>query len=65
MNKHVRTNIVYVFWNKVGGLLRIDIELIQNIARKLITHTQIGLEEANTPNQKKKQDGRMTRTTVV
>ena len=40
MNKFFRTSIVYVFWKKVDGLLRIDVETIQNIARKIVTHTQ-------------------------
>ncbi len=35
MNKNFRTGVVYVFWKKVDGLLRIDVEMIQNIARKL------------------------------
>ena len=42
MNKKFRTGVVYVFWNKVDGVLRIDVEEIQNIARKLLTHTHIG-----------------------
>ena len=42
MNKKFRTNIVYVFWKKVDGLVRIDVETIQNIARKLLTYTQTG-----------------------
>ncbi len=41
MNKNFRTNIVYVFGTKVDGLLRMDVEMVQNIARKLLTHTQI------------------------
>ena len=28
MNSHFRTNIVYVFWKKIGGLLEIDVETI-------------------------------------
>ena len=42
MNKNFRTGVVYVFWKKVDGLLRIDVEKIQNIARKLLTRAQIG-----------------------
>ena len=34
-NKNFRTSIVYIFWKKVDGLLRIDVETILNIARKL------------------------------
>ena len=41
MNKTFRTNIVCVFWKKVDGLSRIDIETIQNIAQKPLTRTQI------------------------
>ena len=29
INKN-RTGVVYVFWKKVGGLLRIDVERVQN-----------------------------------
>jgi hypothetical protein len=47
MNKNFRTNIVYVFWMKVDGLLRIDIEKIQNIARKLLGRSQIVRAEAS------------------
>ena len=65
MNKKFRTSIVYVFWKKVDGLLRIDVEMIQNIARKLLTPTLIGRKDVNTPNQKEKLDGRVIRTTVV
>jgi hypothetical protein len=46
MNKNFRTSIVYVFWKKVDGLLRMDVEMIKNIARKLLTHTQIGRADA-------------------
>ena len=46
MDKNFRTNIVYVFWKKVDGLLRIDVETIQNIARKLLTHTHAARAEA-------------------
>ncbi len=66
MNKKIRTSIVYVFWKKVDGLLRIDVEIIQNIARKLLTRSQTGHKYAPpTRNQKEKLDGRMIRTTVV
>ena len=60
-----RTNIVYVFWKKVDGLLRIDVEIFQYIARKLLTHTQAARADIDTPNQKEKLDGRKIRTTVV
>ena len=46
MNTFFRTSLVYVFWKKVDGLLRIDVEMIQNIARTLLTHTQIARAEA-------------------
>jgi hypothetical protein len=65
MNKIFRTGVVYVFWKKVDGLLRIDVEVIPNKIRKLLTHTQIARTVANTPNQKEKLDGRKIRTTVV
>ncbi len=65
MNKHFRTRIVYVFWKKVDRLLRMDVEMIQNIARKLLTHTRIGRENAESPNQKEKLDGRKIRTTAI
>ncbi len=65
MNKKFLTNIVYVFWKKVDGLLRIDVETIQNIARKLLTHTQTGRADGNTQNQKEKLNGRAIRTTAV
>ena len=65
MNKKIRTNIVYVFWKKVDGLLRIDLEKIQNISRKRLTHTQTGRADVNTPNQKEKLNGRAIRTTAV
>jgi len=66
MDKNFCTRIVNVFWKRVGGLLRINVETIQNIARKLQTHTRIGLKYAHiTLNQKEKLDGRMIRTTVV
>ena len=41
MNKNFPTSIVYVFWKKVDGLLRMDVEKIKNIARKLLTRSQI------------------------
>ncbi len=65
IEKKNRTSIVYLFWKKVDGLLRIDVDTIKNIERKLLTHTQTGRTEVNTPNQKEKLDGRMIRTTVV
>ncbi len=49
INKNFRTSIVYVFWKKVDGLLWIDIEMIKNIARKLLAHTQAARKEASTP----------------
>ena len=30
MNEILRTGVVYVFWKKIGGLLRIDFEMFQN-----------------------------------
>jgi len=33
MNNIIRTILVYVFWKKEGGLLRMDVETIQNEAR--------------------------------
>ena len=65
MKKKIRTSIVYVFWKKVDGLLRMDVEMIKNIARKLITRAHAARKEANTPNQKEKLDGRKIRTTAV
>ena len=65
MNKFFGTNIVYGFWKKVDGLLRIDVETMQNLERKLLTRSQIGRKYVNTPNQKEKLDGRMICTTVV
>ena len=65
MNKKNRTNIVYVFWKNVDELLRIDIETIQNIARKLLTRAQTGRADVNTPNQKENMNGRVIRVTVV
>jgi hypothetical protein len=67
MNKIFRTSIVYVFWKKVDGLLlRTNVETIQIIARKLLTHTRIGREYAQpTPNLNEKLDGRVIRTTVI
>ena len=65
MKNKFRTNIVYVFQKKVDGLLRIDVEIIQNIARKILKHTQIGRKYAESPNQKEKLDGRKIRTTAV
>ena len=41
MNKKFRTNIVHVFWKKVDGVFRVDVEMIQNIARKLLTRAPI------------------------
>ncbi len=46
MNKNFRTSIVYVFWKKVDGLLRMDVEIDQNIARKLLTRAHIGRTDA-------------------
>ena len=63
--KSVRTSIVYVLWKKVDVLLRIDVEMIQNIERKLLTHTRILRTYVNTPNQKERLDGRKILTTVV
>ena len=66
MNKKIRTSIVYVFWKKVDGLLRFDVEMIKNIARKLLTHTQIARADAPpTTNQKEKLDGRKIRTMAI
>ena len=65
INKNFRTNIVYVFWKKLDGLLRIGVETIKNIARKLLTHTHIGRADIETPNQKEKLNGRVIRATVV
>ena len=42
-----------------------DVEMIKNIARKLLTHTQIVRADAESPNQKEKLDGRKIRTTAV
>ncbi len=64
MNKKFRTSIVYVFWKKVDGLFRIDVDIVQNIARKLLTRSQIGRKDIESPNQKEKLDGRKIRTTV-
>ena len=47
MIKKIRTSIVYVFWKKVDGLLRIDVEMIQNMARKLLTRARIGREDVS------------------
>ena len=41
MNKFFCTSIVYVFFKKIDGFLRIDVEMIQNIERKVLTHTRI------------------------
>ncbi len=65
MNKIVRTSLVYVFGKKVNGLLRIDVEMLQNIARKLLTHTHAVRAYANTTNQKEKLNGRVIHNTVV
>ncbi len=65
MNKKNRTSIVYVFWKKVDGLFQIDVEIVQNIARKLLTRSQIGHKYAESPNQKERLDGRKIRTTAV
>ena len=35
---------------EVGGLLRIDVEVIQNIARKLQTRARIARTDTDTPN---------------
>ena len=45
-NKFFRTGVVYVLLKKVDGLLRSDIETIQNKARKLVTRTHIGRADA-------------------
>ena len=67
MNKIFRTGVVYVFWKKIGGLLRIDVGMFQNWVRKLLAWTkkQIVRKDAETPNQKEKLGGRVIRTTVV
>ncbi len=65
MNIFFRTSLVYVFWKKVDGLLRSDVETIQNITRKLLTHTRIGRADADTANQKEKLDGRVICATVL
>ena len=66
MHKNVSTSIVYVFWKKVDGLLRIDVETFQNIVRTLLTNTRIGREYAPPiTNQKDKLDERIIRTTDV
>ena len=66
INKNFRKSIVYVFCKKVNGLLRIDVEMIQNITRKLPTHTRIARTEVNTTrNEKEKLDGRKIHNTVV
>ena len=52
MNKNFRTSIVYVFWRKVDGLLRIDVETIQNIARNLLTRMQTGREDTDSQIRK-------------
>ncbi len=65
INTKFRTSIVYVFWKKVDGLLRVNVKMIQNITRKLLTRARAGRTEVNTPNQKEKQDGRKIRTTAV
>ena len=65
MYLNFRTSIVYVFWKKVDGLLRIDVEIVQNIARKLQMRARIGRTDTESPNQKEKLDGRKIRTTVV
>ena len=65
MNKLFRTSLVFELWKKAGGLLRIDIETIQNMVRKLLALTHIDRTYANTPNQKEKLDGRVIRITVV
>jgi hypothetical protein len=45
------TSLVFVIWKKVDGLLRIDVEMIQNIERKLLTRAQIVRADARpTPN---------------
>ena len=66
MNKKLRTSIVYVFWKKVDGLFRTNVEMIQNIARNFLTHTQPRTHGGEpTRNQKEKLDVRMIRTTAV
>ena len=65
MNKKFRPGVVYVFWKKADGLLRSDAETIQNIVRKLLTHTWAGRTDTESPNQKEKLDGRKIRTTAV
>ena len=46
----IHTGVVYVFWKKVDGLLRIDIETIQNTTRKRLTGTQIARKDTESPN---------------
>ncbi len=65
MKNKNRTIIVYVFWKKVDGLLRIDIETNQNIARKLLTHMRRTHGGEPTRNQNEKQDGRKIHNTAV
>ena len=62
---YFRTSLVYVFWKKVDGLLRSDVETIQNIARNLLTRAQIARKDTDTPNPKEKLDGHVIRTTTV
>ncbi len=50
----------------LDGLLRMDVEMIKNITRKLLTHTRIARKDAPpTPNHKEKLDGRKIRITAV
>ena len=42
-----------------------DVEMMKNIARKLLTRSHIVRTDVNTPNLKEKLDGRVIRTTVV
>ena len=61
----IRRSPVYVFWKKVDGLLRIDVEIVQNTKRKQLTRSQIARTDTESPNQKEKLDGRKIRTTAV
>ena len=42
-----------------------DVEMIKNIARKQLMHTQTVRKYVNTPNQKEELDGRKIRITAV
>ena len=67
LNKIILTGVVYsVFWKKACGLLRIDVETIQNRVRKLPTRAHFVRTDARpTRNQKEKLNGRVICTTVV